>query len=50
MSSTVPHDMVLNSFTLHGNHVGIDATMISVVDKGEQAPGGLIFCPRSPRK
>lgn len=40
MSSTVPHEVVLNSFPLHSSHIGIDTIIILVVDKETEAPRG----------
>lgn len=48
MSSTVPHDMVLNSFILHSNHIGIDTIMIPVLDKKQKHLEAKYFAQAHP--
>ena len=36
MSGTIPHDIVLNSFMFHSNHMAVDTIMIPVVDRKQK--------------
>lgn len=48
MSSTVPHDMFLNSFILHSNHMGIDTVMVPVVHKKQKQLEAKYFAQAHP--